>query len=434
MAYKTIVQDTPFEATPAAQAQQDFVPLLIGADMNCYSVARAIHEQYGIVSHALGRFAAGDTKYSRIVQVDLEPDLEDLDVLLRRIEEFAAANTDKKVLVWGCTDGYAAMLMELRDKLPENCRTLYIDAELRDKLEAKDSFYEMCDKHGIPYPDTQVVTPAQFAAGMTESDLSADKLGFDYPIIVKPAMSEEYWRHPFDGMKKVYSADTPAEALHILGLIFGAGYPTNIILQDTVPGSDDSMRVLTAYSDREGKVKMMCFGRVGLEEHTATALGNPCAIITEPNPELQERIKAWLEELKFTGFSNFDIKYDSRDGGYKVFEINLRQGRSNFYITGGAGINIARYVVEDRVYERELGECLMNEREGFCRSVPWGVVKDYVQDKEFVRRAEALRNAGREAVAFYYSSDTSLNPLRWAYVKAHMYRYFDKFKNSENYK
>ena len=34
MAYETVAQNTPFEATPAAQAQQDFVPLLIGADMN----------------------------------------------------------------------------------------------------------------------------------------------------------------------------------------------------------------------------------------------------------------------------------------------------------------------------------------------------------------------------------------------------------------
>ncbi len=423
-----------FDATPAAQAQQDFVPLLIGADMNAYSVARALHEQYGVVSHALGRFAAGDTKYSRIVQVALEPNLEDLDTLLARINEFATAHADKKVLVWGCTDGYAAMLMELRDKLPANCRTLYIDAELRDKLEAKDSFYQMCDQYGIPYPTTQVVTPQQFADGMTEADLAADKLGFEYPIIVKPSMSEEYWRHPFDGMKKVYSADTPAEALRILGLIFGAGYPMNIILQDTVPGSDDSMRVLTAYSDRNGKVKMMCFGRVGLEEHTATALGNPCAIITEPNPELQARIKAWLEGLHFTGFSNFDIKYDSRDGGYKVFEINLRQGRSNFYITGGAGINIARYVVEDRIYERDLGECYENENEGFYRSVPRKVVREYVQDPEFVRRANELIAKGKDAVSFYYSPDLRFNPVRWAYVKVHMYRYFDKFKNSEKYK
>lgn len=95
MAYETAAQNTPFETTPAAQAQQDFVPLLIGADMNAYSVARALHEQYGVVSHALGRFAAGDTKYSRIVQVALEPNLEDLDVLLARISWRCATSCPK---------------------------------------------------------------------------------------------------------------------------------------------------------------------------------------------------------------------------------------------------------------------------------------------------------------------------------------------------
>ncbi len=410
-----------------------FVPLLIGADMNCYSVARAIHEQYGVESYALGRFAAGDTKYSKIVHCTYDTDLEDTAVLRAHIERFAAEHADETVVVWGCTDGYAAMLMQLNEEgLPSNCVAPYIGVELRDKLEAKASFYEMCDAYNIPYPKTFVVSPAQFE-GMDASSLSPAALGFEYPIIVKPSVSEEYWRHSFDGMKKVYTAADEAEALHILGLIFGAGYPEKVILQDTIPGEDSNMRILTGYSDRNGKVKMMCFGRVGLEEHTATALGNPCAIITESNPSLQEPIKTWLEEIGFTGFSNFDIKFDPRDNTYKVFEINLRQGRSNFYVTG-AGQNIARLVVEDRVYQRDLGECCINENENLYRSVPRRVVREYVSDPEFVKRANALIKQGKESVSHYYDFDLRGNLMRWLYVKAHMFRYFDKFKNPGNYK
>lgn len=413
--------------------QNRFVPLLIGADMNCYSVARAIHEQYGVESYALGRFAAGDTKYSKIVHCTYDADLEDFSVLRGHIERFAAEHADETVVVWGCTDGYAAMLMQLNEEgLPGNCVAPYIGTGLRDKLEAKASFYEMCDKYDIPYPKTFVVSPAEFT-GMTESSLSPDSLGFEYPIIVKPSVSEEYWRHPFDGMKKVYTAADAAEALHILGLIFGSGYPEKVILQDTIPGEDCNMRILTGYSDRNGKVKMMCFGRVGLEEHTATALGNPCAIITESNPELQEPIRKWLEEIGFTGFSNFDIKFDPRDNTYKVFEINLRQGRSNFYVTG-AGQNIARLVVEDRVFQHDLGECRINENENLYRSVPRRVIRTYVSDPEFVKRACRLMKQGKESVSHYYDFDLRGNIMRWLYVKAHMFRYFDKFKNPGNYK
>lgn len=412
----------------AETAPRDFIPVLIGADQNCYSVARAIHEEYGKKSYVFGRFAAGDTKYSKIVHCSYNENLHDPDILVETINDFARQHSDTTCLVWGCTDGYAALLMEVQDRLLDNCTTLYIGVELRDKLVSKASFYQMCEKYGIPYPKTFYAE-----APMPADELTEDKIGFVYPIIVKPSMSETYWDHPFPNMKKVYTAATPEEASDILALIYGAGYPDQILLQDMIPGADSGMRVLTGYSDRNNKVKMMCFGRVGLEEHTATALGNPCAIITEPNEELQTVIKDWLEEIGYTGFSNFDIKYDPRDGSYKVFEINLRQGRSNYYVTG-SGNNIARYVVEDRVYHHDLGECVMNETENFFHSVPSEVVYRYVEDPEFVARARKLAGEGCECVPFDYKPDLRFNPLRWLYVKIHMHRYFDKFANSEKYK
>ncbi len=62
-------------------------------------------------------------------------------------------------------------------------------ADLRDKLESKLSFYEMCDKYGIPYPKTFVVRPSEWEQGVAEADLTEEKIGFKYPIIVKPSMS-----------------------------------------------------------------------------------------------------------------------------------------------------------------------------------------------------------------------------------------------------
>ena len=41
--------------------QKPLIPVLIGADMNCYSMARTFHEAYGVTSCAFGRWAMGET-------------------------------------------------------------------------------------------------------------------------------------------------------------------------------------------------------------------------------------------------------------------------------------------------------------------------------------------------------------------------------------
>ena len=77
-----------------------------------------------------------------------------------------------------------------------------------------------------------------------------------------------------------------------------------MIIQNFIPGDDTYMRVLTNYSDKHGKVKMMCLGHVLLEEHTPHGLGNHAVIITEHNEELQRQFKTLLENIGYTGFSN----------------------------------------------------------------------------------------------------------------------------------
>ena len=46
---------------------REIIPVLLGADLNCYNVARAFHMKYGVISNAFGRYAVSATKYSRIV-------------------------------------------------------------------------------------------------------------------------------------------------------------------------------------------------------------------------------------------------------------------------------------------------------------------------------------------------------------------------------
>ena len=227
-------------------------------------------------------------------------------------------------------------------------------------------------------------------------------------------------------MKKAYVANNEKEFIEITSTIYKGKYDKNLIIQDFIPGDDSNMRVLTCYSDQHGKVKMMCLGHVLLEEHTPKGIGNHAAIITEYDGPLMEKFKTFLEDINYTGYSNFDIKFDTRDNTYKVFEINLRQGRSNYYVTS-SGNNIAKYIVEDRVYNKEL-DLKIQKDEFFWHVIPNNVVYKYVKDTSLVNKAKSLVSQGNSATSFGYDKDLKGNFKRRWYIFLYNINQMRKFK------
>ena len=394
---------------------REFIPVAFGGDINTYSVARAFYEEYGVKTYVFGRYPTGPSYASRITTYTTNFKIDTDEVFMATVKEFADKHRDKKILLIGCGDSYVAIISRNKGKFPENVVTPYIDFELMDSLQHKERFYELCEKHGVPYPKTIVYRREM---GL---DFECD---FPYPVILKPSDSISYWKHPFPNQNKVYKIHDRAELLKVIEDIYGAGYEDALIIQDMIPGNDEYMRVLTAYSDQNGKVKMMCLGHVLLEEHTPHGLGNHAVIITEPNHELTERVKNLLEDLNYTGFSNFDIKYDSRDGTYRFFEINTRQGRSNYYVTG-SGLNIAKYVTEDYIYGKPL-EYEEATEEHLWLVVPRKVAFKYVKEPANREKMRALIKAGKVVNPVFKKGDAI--PLRFLRMVKNHISHYKKFK------
>ena len=401
---------------------QTIVPVLLGADLNCYNIARAFHMKYGVKSYAFARYAISATKYSRIVHFTCVPDIDHDSVMLDTLHRFADAHIGDRMVLFGCTDDYVAMIIRNREELSDFVIP-YPPKEMLTTVSKKAEFYEMCDKFGIPHPDTVVITEKT-----TADALSPEKLGFTYPIIVKPSSSVDYWKHSFDGMKKVYTADSPERAAEIVNEIYSSGYPEKIILQEFIAGGDSQMRVFTCFSDEHGKVRAMCLGHTMLEEHTPKGLGNHAAIVTEPVSSLPiaDKIKDMLEALGYTGFSNFDIKLrEGTKDDFRVFEINLRQGRSNFYLTS-AGLNVA--YLANEVYESDGNDCNRVENVVFWHHIPKSTAYKYTEDKALVEKAKKLAREGREYSSVWYTPDMRFNPLRTLCVLEQLRRQKGKFK------
>lgn len=395
--------------------EYEFIPLLFAGDINIYSVARAFHEEYGIKAYGYGKVAGGPCYGSDIINYTADPKADQPEHFVELVTKFAEDHADKKVILIGCGDSYVDIASKNKYNFPENVIVPCIDNELMSQITNKERFYQLCQDHGVEYPDTFVHTKEMGYELV---------LPFDAPFIVKPANSITYWEHPFEGQKKVYKINSYEELCHVLKSIYDAGYEDSLIIQGFIPGDDSYMRVLTSYSNKEGKVQMMCLGHVLLEEHTPKGIGNHAVILTEKDEDLMLKYKKLLEEIGYIGFSNFDIKYDERDGRFKAFEINTRQGRSNYYVTA-SGANVARYLVDDYIYNKDK-ELELVDRDSLWLVTPKKVAFDYVKDEKAKAEMKRLIKAGKVVNPLIYKPDKAL--ARKLRMKKNIMSHFVKYK------
>lgn len=395
--------------------KQKFLPIILGTDANAYGLARSFYEQYNIKSLSLGVTQLIETKNSKIIDVKIYKDLKDnFKEIMKQIGKEYKEKYDKLILL-SCAEWYTDLIVTNRKELEKYFILPFMNKNLKDKLEDKESFYNICEKYNLDYPKTYIVTRQNYGN---------INLPFSYPVALKPSSSTEYSKVNFEGKEKSYKVNNEKELKQIIDNIYKTNYNSNIIVQDFIPGEDDTMYVMNCYSNKDGKVKMMCLGRCILEEHTPYGIGNYKAIISDGNKKLYEKIKNFLEDIKYVGFSNFDLKYDYRDKKYKLFEINIRQGRSSFFTTA-AGLNLSKYIVEDYIEDKDI-ITEYNYNKHLWLATPKSLLKKYVYNKECLEEAKQLIKEKKYTYTLKCKKDKSL--YRWFWINRIYLKDYKLFK------
>lgn len=404
-----------------SNSKEQFQPVLLGSDINVYGMARSFYEEFGIVSEAYSSAALAPTKHSKLVNVNVFPGFHEDPTFIETMRKIVKnrTNNDIKHVLIPCGDGYAELVSKHREELSKDFVCTAIDHDLFETLANKVSFYETCEKYDLPYPNTLIIKQDMVKEG------ESIKVPFDFPVALKPADSVMYLDADFEGRKKAFTIKDQAELDLILGRVYNAGYTAEMICQDFIPGDDSGMRVLNAYVDKDSNVRMMCLGHPLLEDPTPDAIGNYVVIAPDFNEDIYKRIKSFLERINYTGFANFDMKYDPRDGEYKLFEMNLRQGRSSFYVTLN-GYNLSRYIVEDRVMGKPFTETIYGNGDMLWMGVPKKIVKTYVKDGKDKDEAMDMISKGKWGTTVFYKQDSS--PKRFALMKYSFYLYHKRYK------
>lgn len=391
--------------------KSDFTVILLGSDFNAYGMARSLYEKYRKPVKAYAEKMLAPTRFTKIVDLTLidgfSEDPKWIESMRKLKKEYA--NHKEPVILIGCGDGYAELISKHKDELNDVFVCPYVDYDLIKKLNSKENFYKLCEKYDLPYPKTKIITKADYESG------EPIQQPFGYPVALKPTNSVEWLDIHFEGRKKAFIIKSEEEFKDIVRKIYVNGYTSDLILQDFIPGDDSNMRTLNAYVDKNHQVKMMCLGHPLLEDPSPSSIGNYVAILPEYNEQLYDMIKKFLEEINYVGYANFDMKYDTRDNTFKLFEINLRQGRSSFFVTLN-GYNLADWTVRDYVFNSlEDKQTIYANKDKDSRylwlGVSEGVFKKYAKenaDKEFALQLIKKRQVG---TTFWYERDR--NPKRW---------------------
>ncbi|MDN3427010.1 hypothetical protein QL992_11495 [Microbacterium sp. APC 3898] len=403
------------------ETKHPFLPIIIGTDMNAYNMAISFHEAYGIKPILVGKEPLSFTSLSTITETielrsGLAEDSQFADILIDIAEKYRAPG--KTLLLIGTNDLYVRLIIENARILREHYVFNYITEDLMNQLQVKANFYELCKVHGIE-------TPTTFFYDCKSAEPFEEEMM--YPIIIKPSNGIEYSRNKFEGQQKVYKVDSPKEMHNVIQQIKASGYSDELIIQDYIPGDDTFMWDSVIYANSKGKTQLVTFAQVVLQEHTVTAIGNYTALITRFDKEMMVKLQNFLEAVGYTGFANFDLKYDARDKKFKVFEVNIRQGRSSYYVTA-LGHNMAEYFVDDLIYRADKPVTYLNEDFLFT-VVPKAVLRNFVDNKAVLKDIKRLIKKGQYGNPLFYKKDKHLK--RKLYLLARQVNYYKKYKNNQ---
>src|SRR5262249_32389283 len=119
-----------------------------------------------------------------------------------------------------------------------------------------------------------------------------------------------------------------------------------VMLQEWVPGDTSGIVVWGGYIDKKRRPVQYFTARKLME--MPERCGTGCVIKAEPIPELTPLSARLCEALNYTGLAEIEYKQDSRDGVYKLIEINPRHW--DWHELGTAvGVNLSFAAYSDTV-------------------------------------------------------------------------------------
>ncbi|NED71106.1 ATP-grasp domain-containing protein [Streptomyces sp. SID9944] len=288
------------------------------------SLGRAGVPMYAVTEDAYT--PAASSRYLRRAFVWPTTGTEDADHLVEGLLRIARRIGRPAVLV--PTDEEAAVLIaEHQDALGGHFLFPRVEPGLPRLLASKQGLHELCVKHGVPSP--AAVFPQSY------DDIAAFAQTARFPVVVKNR--EAFTRRSRPAVNGTTRVATRAG---LLSLARDWGERPGVIIQEYLPREQAEDWIVHAYFDRDSH-PLALFTGVKVRSWPPHAGMTASAYVVD-NPELADLAARFVKEIGFTGIVDLDLRFDRRDGQYKLLDFNPRMGAQFRLFESGAGVDVVR--------------------------------------------------------------------------------------------
>lgn len=247
--------------------------------------------------------------------------------------ESLSATLGRRAILIPTSDHLAEFIAAHAERL--RSRFLFQDnsAAMVEALSHKRLLHGLAVEHGVPTPNTEFPK--------TVADVEAYAARTVYPVMLKASDGLRLQARTGKKMVLVHSA---AELLEQYRLLEDPANP-DLMLQEYIPGGDDTIWMFNGYFDRASRCLMGFTGKKIRQHpiHTgATSLG-----ICLPNETVRRQTADFMAAIGYRGILDIGWRYDARDGAYKLLDPNPRVGSTFRLFVGENGLDVVRALYLD---------------------------------------------------------------------------------------
>jgi predicted ATP-grasp superfamily ATP-dependent carboligase len=236
-------------------------------------------------------------------------------------------------VVYPTRDENVVALAANRDKLAGDFRipTPGLDAirHVWDKRET----YRLAEQLSIPIPRTWFPR--------TEAELAA--IDADGPLVIKPAIKENFF---YATHVKAWRADNRGELTAAFRRAAGIVGDGEIIVQELIPGGGAEQYAYCALFRDGCPLASMTVRR--RRQHPSDFGRASTYVETIGLPALQDPSVTFLKHINYYGLVELEYKRDSRDGAYKLLDVNARTW--GYHSLGlAAGVDFSYLLFQDQL-------------------------------------------------------------------------------------